>query len=160
MRDQGTRICMLSSATARTPTRLDVKPLDKQDKFVRNIVFRRRPDKLRARSNTDSGISRAASEHNQGSASNHRRAHRAAWGGIGGRRRPPSPSPVAGRARIEEKKAALAAALREVYGEAKGNGFDVKALRAVIRIRKQDENKRREKEAVLETYPHLLRTVA
>jgi len=37
-----------------------------------------------------------------------------------------------------EEKAALAANLREVYAEAKGNGFDVKALRAVVRIRKQD----------------------
>ena len=43
--------------------------------------------------------------------------------------------------RLEEEKAALAADLREVYAEAKGNGFDVKALRAVIRMRKQDENK-------------------
>ena len=51
--------------------------------------------------------------------------------------------------RLEEEKAALAADLREVYAEAKGNGFDVKALRAVISMRKQDENKRREEEAVL-----------
>ena len=43
-----------------------------------------------------------------------------------------------------------------VYSEATGNGFDVKALRAVIRIRKQDENKRREAEAVLTTYLHAL----
>jgi uncharacterized protein (UPF0335 family) len=42
--------------------------------------------------------------------------------------------------RLEEEKAALAADLREVYAEAKGNGFDVKARRAVIRIRQQDEN--------------------
>ena len=49
--------------------------------------------------------------------------------------------------RLEEEKAALAADLREVYAEAKGNGFDVKALKSVIRIRKQDENKRREAEA-------------
>ena len=41
--------------------------------------------------------------------------------------------------RLEEEKAALAADLREVYAEAKGNGFDVKALRTVIRLRKQDE---------------------
>ena len=53
--------------------------------------------------------------------------------------------------RLEEEKAALAADLREVYAEAKGNGFDVKALRTVIRLRKQDENKRREEEAVLTT---------
>jgi uncharacterized protein (UPF0335 family) len=58
--------------------------------------------------------------------------------------------------RLEEEKAALTADLREVYAEAKSNGFDVKALRSVIRIRKQDENKRREEEAVLDTYLHAL----
>jgi len=58
--------------------------------------------------------------------------------------------------RLEEEKAALAADLREVYAEAKANGFDVKALRAVVRIRKQDENKRKEEEAVLVTYLHAL----
>ena len=54
--------------------------------------------------------------------------------------------------RIEEERAALSADLREVYAEAKGSGFDMKALRAVIRLRKQDDNKRREEEAVLATY--------
>ena len=58
--------------------------------------------------------------------------------------------------RLEEEKAALAVDLREVYAEAKGNGFDVKALRAVIRLRKQDEDKRREADAVLATYLHAL----
>ncbi len=58
--------------------------------------------------------------------------------------------------RLEEEKAALSSDLREVYAEAKGNGFDVKALRSVIRLRKQDENKRREEEAVLTTYLHAL----
>lgn len=58
--------------------------------------------------------------------------------------------------RLEEEKAALTSDLREVYAEAKGNGFDVKALRSVIRLRKQDENKRREEEAVLTTYLHAL----
>ena len=58
--------------------------------------------------------------------------------------------------RLEEEKAALAADLREVYAEAKGNGFDVKALRSVIRLRKLDETKRREEEAVLTTYLHAL----
>jgi uncharacterized protein (UPF0335 family) len=58
--------------------------------------------------------------------------------------------------RLEEEKAALSVDLREVYAEAKGNGFDVKALRAVIRLRKQDETKRREEEAVLTTYLHAL----
>jgi uncharacterized protein (UPF0335 family) len=46
--------------------------------------------------------------------------------------------------------------LREVYAEAKGNGFDVKGLRSIIRLRKQDANKRREEEAVLATYLHAL----
>ncbi len=58
--------------------------------------------------------------------------------------------------RLEEEKAALAADLREVYAEAKSTGFDVKALRSVIALRKQDENKRREEEAVLTTYLHAL----
>ena len=58
--------------------------------------------------------------------------------------------------RLEEEKAALAADLRETYAEAKGSGFDVKALRTVVRLRKQDETKRREEEAVLSTYLHAL----
>ena len=58
--------------------------------------------------------------------------------------------------RLEEEKAALAADLREIYAEAKGSGFDVKALRAVVRLRKQDETKRREEEAILTTYLHAL----
>ncbi len=58
--------------------------------------------------------------------------------------------------RLEEEKAALAADLREVYAEAKGNGFDVKALRRVISLRKQDQDKRREEEAILTTYLHAL----
>jgi uncharacterized protein (UPF0335 family) len=58
--------------------------------------------------------------------------------------------------RREDEKAALSVDLREVYAEAKGNGFDVKALRAIIRLRKQDETKRREEEAMLTTYLHAL----
>ena len=58
--------------------------------------------------------------------------------------------------RLEEEKAALAADLREVYAEAKGNGFDVKALRKLIALRKQDQDKRREEEAILTTYLHAL----
>lgn len=58
--------------------------------------------------------------------------------------------------RLEEEKAALAADLKEVYAEAKANGFDTKALKSVIRIRKQDEQKRKEEEAVLDTYLHAL----
>lgn len=58
--------------------------------------------------------------------------------------------------RLEEEKAALAADLKEVYAEAKGSGFDTKALRKIISLRKADENTRREEEAVLATYMHAL----
>lgn len=58
--------------------------------------------------------------------------------------------------RLEEEKAATASDIREVYAEAKAMGFDPKVLRAVIRIRKQDDNERQEHEAVLATYLHAL----
>ena len=54
--------------------------------------------------------------------------------------------------RLEEEKAALAEDIREVYAEAKGNGFDVKVMRQIVRLRKMDSNDRSEMEAVLETY--------
>jgi uncharacterized protein (UPF0335 family) len=54
--------------------------------------------------------------------------------------------------RLEEEKAALAADLKEVYAEAKSMGFDVKTLRTIVRIRKQDANERQEAEALLDTY--------
>lgn len=54
--------------------------------------------------------------------------------------------------RLTEEKDALANDIREVYGEAKANGFDVKALRAVIRMRSQDEATRQEFEAIVELY--------
>ena len=58
--------------------------------------------------------------------------------------------------RLEEEKKAIADDIRDVYAEAKGTGFDVKALRTVVRMRKQDVNERREQEAILETYMHAL----
>ena len=58
--------------------------------------------------------------------------------------------------RLEEEKKAIADDIRDVYAEAKGNGFDTKALREVVRLRKQDINERKEHEAVLETYLHAL----
>jgi uncharacterized protein (UPF0335 family) len=58
--------------------------------------------------------------------------------------------------RLEEEKKALADDIRDVYAEAKGNGYDVKALRTVIRLRKQDKAERQEQEAILETYMHAL----
>ena len=54
--------------------------------------------------------------------------------------------------RLEEEKKAIADDIRDVYAEAKGNGFDVKALRTVVRLRKQDKQEREEQEAILDTY--------
>ena len=54
--------------------------------------------------------------------------------------------------RLEEEKAALAADIKEVYAEAKGNGFDVKILRKIIRLRKVDRVEREEEEALLDVY--------
>ena len=54
--------------------------------------------------------------------------------------------------RLEEDKAAIAGDLKEVYAEAKGNGFDVKILRKVVRLRKQDKAKRQEEDALLDLY--------
>ena len=54
--------------------------------------------------------------------------------------------------RLEEDKKAIAEDLKEVYAEAKGNGFDTKTLRKVVRIRKQDKAKRQEEEAILDLY--------
>ncbi len=54
--------------------------------------------------------------------------------------------------RLEEDKAAVASDLKEVYGEAKGEGFDVKIVRKVVRLRKQDSAKRQEEEALVELY--------
>jgi uncharacterized protein (UPF0335 family) len=58
--------------------------------------------------------------------------------------------------RLEEEKKTIADDIRDVYAEAKGNGFDVKTLRVVVRLRKQDLNERKEQEAILETYLHAL----
>lgn len=58
--------------------------------------------------------------------------------------------------RLEEEKKIIADDIRDVYAEAKGNGYEVKALRIVVRMRKQDPDERREQEAVLETYMHAL----
>ena len=54
--------------------------------------------------------------------------------------------------RMEEEKAAIAADIKEIYAEAKGNGFDTKIIRKIIGIRKQDANERMEQEAILELY--------
>jgi uncharacterized protein (UPF0335 family) len=58
--------------------------------------------------------------------------------------------------RMEEEKKAISDDIKEIYGEAKGNGFDTKILRQVIRIRKQDANERLEQEALLDLYMQAL----
>lgn len=54
--------------------------------------------------------------------------------------------------RLEEEKAGIAGDIKDIYLEAKGNGFDTKAMRAIIKLRKQDFAKRQEQEAILELY--------
>lgn len=54
--------------------------------------------------------------------------------------------------RLEEEKAALAEDIKEIYAEAKGNGFDTKALKKIVKIRKMDEQKRKEEQEILELY--------
>ena len=54
--------------------------------------------------------------------------------------------------RLEQEKTEIAEQIKEVFAEAKGNGFDVKVLRKVVRIRKQDRAKRLEEESILDLY--------
>jgi uncharacterized protein (UPF0335 family) len=54
--------------------------------------------------------------------------------------------------RLEIEKAEVAEQIKEVFAEAKGNGYDVKTLRKVVRIRKIDRAKRQEEEALLDLY--------
>jgi uncharacterized protein (UPF0335 family) len=58
--------------------------------------------------------------------------------------------------RLEEEKKAISDDIRDVYAESKGNGFDVKVLRMIVRMRKQDANERQEQETILETYMQAL----
>lgn len=62
--------------------------------------------------------------------------------------------------RMEEEKAAIAADIKEIYAEAKGNGFDTKILRRIVNIRKQDASERMEQEALLELYMASLGMIA
>jgi len=54
--------------------------------------------------------------------------------------------------RLEEEKKTIGDDIKDVYAEAKGNGFDTKVLRRVISLRKQDQNERQEQEAILDLY--------
>jgi uncharacterized protein (UPF0335 family) len=54
--------------------------------------------------------------------------------------------------RLEEEKANTSTDIKEVYAEAKGNGFDAKAMREVVKLRRLEAHERLEKEAILDTY--------
>lgn len=54
--------------------------------------------------------------------------------------------------RLEEEKKAIATDIKEVYAEAKGNGFDTKVLRKIVRMRKVDRAEREEEQALIEVY--------
>jgi len=56
--------------------------------------------------------------------------------------------------RLEEEKKNLSQDLAEVYSEAKANGFDIKIVRQVVRLRKIDAGKRQEQEELLDLYMH------
>jgi uncharacterized protein (UPF0335 family) len=58
--------------------------------------------------------------------------------------------------RLEEEKAAIGEDVKELFAQAKSTGFDVKALKAIIRLRKQDPDDRSEYENALVTYMHAL----
>ena len=54
--------------------------------------------------------------------------------------------------RLEEDKKTVSDEIKDVYGEAKGTGYDIKIIRKIVSIRKQDQDKRREEEEILELY--------
>lgn len=58
--------------------------------------------------------------------------------------------------KLEEEKTAIADDIKDVFAEAKGNGFDVKAIRQILKIRKMDAQEREEEETVLDTYMRAL----
>ena len=58
--------------------------------------------------------------------------------------------------RLEEEKAGLAGDIKEVYAELKGRGFDVKAVRKIVSLRKKDQSERQEEETILELYMQAL----
>jgi uncharacterized protein (UPF0335 family) len=54
--------------------------------------------------------------------------------------------------RLEEEKQTIADDIKDVMGEAKGRGYDTKAIRTILRLRKKDKDERMEEEAILQTY--------
>ena len=62
--------------------------------------------------------------------------------------------------RLEEEKKTIADDIKEVYAEAKGNGYDVKVLRKVVALRRRDLDERKEEEAILDLYLQAVGEVA
>jgi len=58
--------------------------------------------------------------------------------------------------RLEEERSGILEDINDVYSEAKGRGYDVKALKSLVRLRKKDPNERQEEEAILDTYKSAL----
>jgi uncharacterized protein (UPF0335 family) len=58
--------------------------------------------------------------------------------------------------RLEEEKKTISDDIRDVYAEIKAVGYDVKAIRTIVRMRRQDVDSRKEAETILETYMHAL----
>src|SRR5689334_12400839 len=54
--------------------------------------------------------------------------------------------------RLEEEKKGIADDIRDVYAEAKANGYDTKTMRAIVRLRRMETHARQEADALLETY--------
>lgn len=54
--------------------------------------------------------------------------------------------------RLEEEKQTIADDIKDVYAEMKGTGFDTKAVRTIVRLRKKDQAERQEEEAILDLY--------
>ncbi|GAB1583278.1 DUF2312 domain-containing protein [Phyllobacterium phragmitis] len=58
--------------------------------------------------------------------------------------------------RLEEEKKTISEDIKEVYAELKGTGFDTKAVRTIIRLRKKEEHERQEEEAIIQLYKDAL----
>jgi len=62
--------------------------------------------------------------------------------------------------RLEEEKAGIAGDIKDIYGEAKSNGYDAKTIKQIIRLRKMDQDDVKEQEALLDLYLNALTAAA
>ena len=62
--------------------------------------------------------------------------------------------------RLEEERKALASDIKDIFSEAKSAGFDIKAIRQLIRIRKQEPSEVEEQDALLDLYKHAIGMIA